>query len=169
MTLTLIAAISRNGILGMGNELVWRHADDLRRFKGLTMGRTLIMGRKTYDSIGKPLPGRRTIVVTHDPDWSSPGVTVARSIDEALAHAGNEVVVAGGGEMYAQTIERADHLRMTHIDADFEGDVTFPPIDPRKWRAVARENKPGFSWVDYDRVRPSDAPVAEAADADADD
>ena len=166
MTLTLIAAISRNGILGMGNELVWRHADDMRRFKGLTMGRTLIMGRKTYDSIGRPLPGRRTIVVTRDPTWSAPGVTVARSVDDALAHAGNEVVVAGGGEIYAQTIERADHLRMTHIDADFEGDVTFPPIDPRKWRAVARENKPGFSWVDYDRVPPAEAPVAEAPVAD---
>lgn len=162
MTLTLIAAISRNGILGMGNELVWRHADDMRRFKGMTMGRTLIMGRKTFDSIGKPLPGRRTIVVTHDPDWSAPGVTVSHSIDDALAHAGNEVVVAGGAEIYAQTIERADHLRITHIDADFDGDVTFPPIDPRKWRPTARENKPGFSWVDYDRVPPAEAAVAES-------
>ena len=152
MTVTLIAAVARNGVVGMGNDLVWRHTDDMRRFRTLTLGRTLVMGRKTYDSIGRPLPGRTTIVVTRDRAWTADGVTVAHSIEEALAAAGADVVIAGGGEIYAATIDRADVLRLTEVDADLDGDVSFPAVDPAAWQVSAREDREGFAWVDYRRV-----------------
>ena len=149
MTVTLIAAVARNGVVGMGNDLVWRHTDDMRRFKTLTLGRTLVMGRKTYDSIGRPLPGRTTIVVTRDRAWTADGVTVVHSIEEALAAAGDDVVIAGGGEIYAATIDCADVLRLTEVDADLDGDVSFPAVDPAAWQVSAREDRDGFAWVDY--------------------
>jgi thymidylate synthase len=152
MTVTLIAAVARNRVVGMGNDLVWRHTDDMRRFRTLTLGRTLVMGRKTYDSIGRPLPGRTTIVVTRDRAWTADGVTVAHSIEEALAAAGADVVIAGGGEIYAATIDRADVLRLTEVDADLDGDVSFPAVDPAAWQVSAREDREGFAWVDYRRV-----------------
>jgi dihydrofolate reductase len=153
MTVTLIAAVTRNGVIGRDNDLVWRDRDDLQRFKRLTMGHVLVMGRKCYDSIGRPLPGRTTIVVTRQPDWSADGVTVAHSLDEALKLAdGKEVYVAGGGEIYTQALPLADRLELTEVDLEAEGDVVFPQIDRSDWRETAREQRNGYAWVGYDRT-----------------
>ncbi|HEY5150661.1 MAG TPA: dihydrofolate reductase, partial [Mycobacterium sp.] len=114
MSVTLVAAVARNGVIGADGGLPWHLPDDLRRFKALTMGHTMIMGRRTFESIGRALPGRVSIVVTRDAGWTAPGVTVAHSVEEALALAGPdaaadaEVMVVGGGEIYRQTLELAD-------------------------------------------------------------
>jgi dihydrofolate reductase len=148
--MNLIAAVAENGVIGANNALPWRLGEDLRRFKALTMGHTLVMGRKTFESIGRPLPGRTTIVVTRDRGWTKEGVTVAHSVDEALAAPG-ELFVAGGAEIYAQTIARADRLYITHVQRAVDGDAFFPPIDPRIWHAVEREPHEGFAFVTYAR------------------
>jgi dihydrofolate reductase len=151
--ITLIAAVSRNGVIGRAGDLAWRHREDLARVKRLTLGRTLLMGRRTFDSIGRPLPGRRTIVVTRQPAWAAEGVTVTHSVEEALAAARDspEIVVFGGGELYAQLIGRADRLEITHIRSEIDGDTHFPAIDPAIWREVEREERDGFDWVTYAR------------------
>ncbi len=152
MSVTLVAAVARNGVIGNDNDLVWRDRDDLLRFKRLTLGHVLVMGRRTYDSIGRPLPGRTTIVVTRDPGWSVDGVLVAHSFDDALKLAGDQdVYVAGGGEIYALALPVADELVLTEIDADLDGDVTFPPVDWSQWRELAREPRDGYAWVTYER------------------
>jgi len=150
---TLIAAVSRNGVIGRSGDLAWRHRDDLQRVKRLTLGRTLVMGRRTFDSIGRPLPGRRTIVITRQAGWAAPGVTVTHSVEEALAAARDspEIVVFGGGEVYAQLIDRADRLEITHIQDEIDGDTHFPAIDPAVWREIGREERGGFDWVTYTR------------------
>ncbi|MSP61684.1 MAG: dihydrofolate reductase [Myxococcales bacterium] len=141
MSLSLIAALAENRVIGVENRLPWRLPADLARFKRLTMGHCLLMGRKTYESIGRPLPGRTTIVLTRDPAWSVPeGVQVARTVDEALALAGErEVFVAGGAEIYRQTLGRADRLYLTILDRSFDGDVRFPEIDLSAWHLTERE------------------------------
>jgi dihydrofolate reductase len=153
----VIAALARGGVIGVRNALPWRLPTDLRRFKQLTMGHAVIMGRKTYDSIGRPLPGRRIIVVTRQRDWTAAGVTVAHSVDEALALAGEgEVFIAGGAELYAQMIDRADRLYLTLIDADFEGDAHFPTVSPDEWRIIEEQpGEPGeipHRFVTYERL-----------------
>ena len=154
MTVTLVAAVARNGVIGRAGDLAVRIPEDLRRFKALTMGHTLVMGRKTWDSIGRALPGRRTIVVTRQPDWTAPGAEVAASVDQALALAGNaEVFLVGGGEIYAQTIDRADALELTEVDAAPDGDTFFPEVDRTAWTEVARESREGFAFVRYERAR----------------
>lgn len=141
MRVSLIAAVSANRVIGRDNQLPWRLPEDLRRFKRLTMGHTLVMGRKTFESIGRPLPGRSTVVITRQPDYAPPGVAVAHSVDEALARAqGEEVFVAGGEEIFRQTIGRADRLYLTWIHAEFPGDTRFPELDEREWRIVERED-----------------------------
>ena len=143
-------------MIGRDNDLVWRDRDDLQRFKRLTMGHVLVMGRKCYDSIGRPLPGRTTIVVTRQPDWSADGVTIAHSLDEALKLAdGNEVYVAGGGEIYALALPHADRLELTEIDQEADGEVRFPEVDWSQWRETAREQRDGYTWVSYDRASDS--------------
>jgi dihydrofolate reductase len=154
--INLIAAVAENGVIGVGNQLPWHLSADLKRFKALTMGHTLVMGRKTFESIGKALPGRTTIVITRDSDWNQTGVSVAHSVDEALACASGEVFVAGGGEIYQQTIGRADRLFITHVKARFGGDTYFPTIDPTRFRVVEREShddaQPHFEFVTYQRI-----------------
>jgi dihydrofolate reductase len=136
----LIAAIARNRVIGKGSQLPWRLPADLKHFKALTMGHVLVMGRKTFESIGRPLPGRTTIVITRDRSWQREGVEVAHSLDEALARAaGREVFIAGGAEIYAQSLPRADRLQLTLIDADFDGDAWFPEWDERAFALVHRE------------------------------
>lgn len=117
---------------------------DMQRVRQLTMGKHLVMGRRTYESIGRPLPGRTSIVLTRDPSFHADGVLVARSVDEALALAGDaaEVVVFGGSDVFRQFLPRADRLYVTEIDADIPGDRTFPEIEPREWREVEREEHP---------------------------
>jgi len=151
--ITLVAAVSRNGVIGREGDLAWRHREDLQRVKRLTLGRTLVMGRRTFDSIGRPLPGRRTIVITRQAGWAAPGVTVAHSVEEALEAARDspEIVVFGGGEVYAQLIGRADRLEITHVRDEIDGDTHFPVIDPAVWREVEREERGDFDWVSYAR------------------
>ena len=145
-----IAAVARNGVIGSGNDIPWRIGEDWARFKALTMGQVLIMGRRTYDSIGRPLPGRTTIVVTRDPDWYADGVTVVHGLDEAFARAtalGSErIVVAGGGEIYAAAWDRLDILEITEVDTTPDGDVLFPDIGP-EWQQTARTPRAGFAFV----------------------
>ena len=140
----LIAAVAENGVIGRENRLLWRLRSDLRRFRALTMGHPVLVGRKTYDSIGAPLPGRRMVVVSRDPAFAPEGVRVARSIEAGLAAAEDEaraagtdaVFVAGGGEIYAATLDAADRLEITHVALAPEGDAVFPAIDPMRWREV---------------------------------
>jgi dihydrofolate reductase len=153
MTVTVVAAVARNGVIGSSNDLPWYIPEDLKHFKALTMGHTLVMGRKTYDSIGRPLPGRTTIVITRQPDWSVEGVMVARSFEEALKLAdGNDVYVAGGGEIYALALPYADRLELTEVDQTPDGDIHFPTVDWSQWQETARTPREGFAWVTYDRA-----------------
>ena len=142
MRITLIAAMAANRSIGLDNRLPWRLPADQRRFKALTLGHSMIMGRRTFDSIGgRPLPGRPTIVVTRDPAWSAPGVEVAHSVDEALAKAqGEEVFVAGGEEIFRLALSRADLIQLTRIDRDFPGDTFFPEFAEGDWEVVERED-----------------------------
>ncbi len=154
MAVTIVAAVARNGVIGVDGALPWRLPGDLRRFKDLTMGHTLVMGRRTYESIGRPLPGRRTVVVTRNPDWSAEGVVVASSVEKALAVAGDsQIFVVGGAEVYAQALEVADVLELTEVEADPDGDTHFPPVRWTEWREVARLPQDGFSFVTYHRTQ----------------
>ncbi|MGB6022520.1 MAG: dihydrofolate reductase [Ornithinimicrobium sp.] len=151
-TLTLVAAVAQNGVIGDGSGLLWHLPEDLRHFKDATMGGVMVMGRRTFDSIGKALPGRTSIVITHDRDWAADGVVVAHGLAEALLIAGDtEVFVIGGGEIYAQTIGSANRLDLTEVDQRPEGSVTFPPIDPEAWVETQRDRHEGFSFVTYHR------------------
>lgn len=156
MKLSLIAAVARNGAIGRDNALLWHLPGDLPRFKQLTMGSPLIMGRKTYDSIGRPLPGRRNIVITRNADWSVPGVEVAQSLDEALALVAEapQAFVVGGGQIYAQSLPHADELLLTEVDQDVADADTFFPDWPRgDFKETAREahqaSELHFAYVTY--------------------
>ena len=159
--LALIAAVARNRVIGAGNALPWRLPDDLRRFRALTTGHAVIMGRKTWESIGRPLPQRQNIVVTRAPDWRSDGAESAASLHDALArvHLPAPAFCIGGGELYAAAIGLADVLYITAIDRDFDGDARFPVIDPTRWRETARERHHDaaagfdFAFVTYERAR----------------
>lgn len=143
----LVAAIARNGVIGAGGDLVWRISDDLKWFKKKTLGKPIVMGRKTFESIGKPLPGRDNIVISRRADFAPAGVIVARTVEEALqlgrewarASDADEVCVIGGGEIYAQTLPIADRVYLTRVDAEPEGDVYFPDLDLQDWD-VSRES-----------------------------
>ncbi|HSK77484.1 MAG TPA: dihydrofolate reductase [Thermoanaerobaculia bacterium] len=158
--ISLIVAMAANRVIGRDNDLPWRLPGDLRRFKRLTLGHTLVMGRKTWESIGRPLPGRAIVVVTRQEGYGvPPGVSVARSVEEALEIAeGDEVFIAGGEEIFRQTIDRADRLYLTRIDKDFPGDTFFPEFDPERFRLVEREDHEAteevpfaYSFLTYDR------------------
>lgn len=142
--ISLIAALDRNGVIGDGGNIPWRLPADLKYFKRVTMGKPLIMGRKTHESIGRPLPGRKNIVLTHQRDYEAPGCTVVHSIEEALAAADDaeEVMVAGGGSVYRQLLSYANRLYLTFVETTVEGDTTFPSIDPEEWQLVFEEGYP---------------------------
>ncbi len=159
MTLTLIASVAENGVIGSDGDLAWRNSEDLRRFKRLTLGHPVVMGRRTFDSIGRPLPGRRTIVVTRSKDWAVDGVEVASSVAEALTLVeGLDTFVLGGGEIYAQTIDHADRLEITHVELELAGDTHFPPIAPASWERSRVDHRDGFTFATY-RRRPT--PVSD--------
>jgi dihydrofolate reductase len=162
--LVIVAAVARNGVIGANGGIPWR--SDLKRFKALTWGKPMVMGRKTFDSIGRALPGRETIVVTRDPGFAPSGVFVAHCVETAIDLAAEracamraaEIIVAGGAEIYAQTIARASRLFITEVGLDAEGEAHFPPIDPLKWREVRREagergprDDADFAFVEYER------------------
>jgi dihydrofolate reductase len=160
----LLAAVADNGVIGRDNALPFRQSSDLKRFKALTMGKPVVMGRKTYQSIGKPLPGRTNIVVSRDPGFAPAGVLVSRSIEAALAAARDvaqkqgvgEIVVIGGTKIFAGTMPMADRLEITHVHTRPDGDTYFPPIDATRWRPATRsEHRAGpkdeadFDYVTY--------------------
>jgi len=158
--LSLIVAVAANGVIGRANQLPWHLPDDLRYFKRVTMGKPMVMGRKTFQSIGKPLPGRPNIVVTRDHTWMADGVHVAHSLDQALALAedlavGGEVMVIGGAEIFNAAQDSAQRLYFTEVHRDYEGDAFFPLPDPLSWREVSREDHAGdppYSFVLLERV-----------------
>lgn len=164
--LVLIAAVAENGIIGRDNDMPWRLPTDLQHFKALTIGKAVIMGRRTFEAIGRPLPDRLNIVVTRQADLGFAGLRTAYSLDEAemLAetharnHGSDEICIIGGGQIYAATIDRADLLEITEVHARPEGDARFPPIDPALWREVARrgpvqgdKDAAAMSFVTYER------------------
>lgn len=147
--IAIVAAVARNGVIGVKNGLPWRLSTDLKRFKATTMGKPVIMGRKTWESIGRPLPGRTNIVVTRNAFYKAEGAMVAASLSEAIdmAISGEdmveEVCVIGGGQIYREAMPIADRLYITRVEAEPEGDTGFPPIDEAIWRVVTQEAFPG--------------------------
>jgi dihydrofolate reductase len=140
-TITLIVAVSDNGVIGRDNGLPWHLPEDLRRFKRLTLGKPIIMGRKTYESIGRPLPGRQNIVVTRDPNYRTAGVSVVHEPEAALRAAGAvpEIMVIGGAELFRLFLPRAGRIHLTRVHGDVAGDVLWPALDSREWQTVERE------------------------------
>ncbi len=138
MTLSLIAAIASNQVIGWNNRLPWKLPADLKRFKSLTMGHHLLLGRKTFESIGRPLPGRTMVVITRRKNYTPSGVQVAHSLQEALqiAAGDSEVFIAGGAQIYRQSLPLANRLHLTRIDCDFQGDAYFPRFEESQWRLV---------------------------------
>ena len=154
--LTLVAAYADNRVIGNGAEIPWHSSEDFAHFKQTTVGHTLVMGRRTFDSIGRPLPRRRTIVVTRDREWSVDGVDVAHSLEAALALAGDEeVFVAGGAEIYALALPLATHQVLTEVHCTPAGDVHYPEFAPGEWREVRRVSRPDLDppldWVWWER------------------
>ena len=160
MTVTIVAAVARNGVIGVDGGLPWHLPDELALFKELTVGHVLVMGRRTYESVGRPLPGRTTIVVTRQADWSgAEGVLRAPSVDAALERGASldaEVFVVGGAQVYAEALPRADRLALTYVDAEPEGDTLFPRVDWSQWRETARRDGRGWTRVLYERRVGSD-------------
>lgn len=159
-TVTLVVARATNGVIGLNGDLPWRISADLKRFKALTMGSAMIMGRRTFDSLPRVLPGRRHIVLTRDRDWSAPGAEVAHSVEEALGMAGDEPVsIIGGAEIFDLFLPHADRLELTEVLGEIAGDTFM--TDPRTtgdWREVAREahpaegEAPAFTFVTLERA-----------------
>ncbi len=151
MRIVLVAAVARNGVIGNGSEIPWRIPGEQAEFKKLTMGHTLLMGRTTYDSIGRPLPGRTTIVLTRSPGWSAEGVLAAGSLDDALALAATlpgDVMVVGGAQVYAAALPVATEQVISEVPLSPEGDVRYPAYDASDWLEASREVFAG-----YERVR----------------
>jgi dihydrofolate reductase len=156
--LTLVAAMAGNRVIGIENRLPWHLPEDLRHFKAVTLGKPVVMGRKTFESIGRPLPGRRNIVVTRQTEWQADGVECAQGIEAALQLAGEveEVCLIGGAELYAQALSYADCLMLTEISASYDGDAYFPEFLSAGWREVSREthlSEQGlqYAFVEYRR------------------
>ena len=147
MTVTLIAAVARNGVIGADGGIPWHLPEDFAHFKATTLGHTLVMGRATFDSIGRPLPGRTTIVLTRDPGWTADGVLTARDLEEALALAEGDVYVAGGATVYAAALPYADEQLLSEVDLEPDGDTFYPEFDEEQWPELSREHHDGFDVV----------------------
>ncbi len=161
---SLIAAMAENRVIGVNNTLPWRLPADLKHFRRVTTGHHVIMGRRNYESIGKPLPDRTNIVVTRNPDYRAPGCLVKHSLEDALAVAQDdpEIFVIGGAEIYRQALDRANRLYLTLVHARIQGDTYFPPFDEKHWRETARErhepderNPYACTFLVYDRIKPA--------------
>jgi dihydrofolate reductase len=165
LTVALLAAVARNGVIGRDSGIPWRLPADMARFRELTMGHPVVMGRKTWESLPdqfRPLPGRANVVVTRNPDWSAQGADRAGSIEDALELVASEprVFVIGGGAIYTAALPYADELLLTEIDADVEGDTTFPAWDRDEFEETSREGHVAddgtpFAFVRYERTRPN--------------
>jgi len=153
MRVSILVAVAENGVIGRGGGLPWHLADDLRRFKRLTMGHTILMGRRTWESIGRSLPGRRMIVVSRQVGYRAEGVEVVPSLADAwqLAEAAREeeAFIIGGAELYREALSRADRLYLTRVHARVDGDTVFPPYDPTEWRQVSSEQHAADAKNDY--------------------
>ena len=165
MKLSLIVAMSRNGVIGLDNRLPWHLTEDLRYFKSVTMGKPIIMGRKTFDSIGRPLPGRCNIVVTRNPSWTESDVKVAQTMEQAILlgqqacqdSGGDELMVIGGEQIYSATVASADRIYLTEVDADIKGDAFFPGFNRDAWNQVKvqypeRADNPSYRFLVLDRI-----------------
>ncbi|MBN7813581.1 dihydrofolate reductase [Algoriphagus sp. H41] len=164
MKIILIVAKAKNNVIGKDNQLIWKLSADLKRFKNLTTGHHILMGRKTYESLGKPLPNRTHLVITRNPDFTVPeGHYVFSSVEDAFIHSNkvgvDELYVIGGGQIYAETIRLCDRLEVTEVEAKPEGDTFFPEIDPHIWRETGRESHPAdekneyaYSFVTYEKT-----------------
>ena len=142
MIISLIVAMDRNNIIGMDNDLPWRLSSDLKHFKEITMGKPIIMGRKTHESIGRPLPGRENIIITRDQTYVAEGCTVIHDINDMVVFCKgqDEIMIMGGAEIYRQTLSKADMLYLTEVHAEVEGDTFFPEFDRSQWQEVSRED-----------------------------
>jgi len=163
MLLSIIVAVSENGVIGLNNQLIWRLPDDLKRFKQLTLGHPMIMGRKTFESIGKPLPGRQSIIITRDENFSFEGTIVAHSLEEAVDEAkksgADEAFIIGGGDIYNQVQDIADKLYITEVHTDTEGDTFFKIQKPDLWKEIEKTHHQkdekhvfSFDFVDLEKV-----------------
>jgi dihydrofolate reductase len=142
--LTLVAAVAENGVIGAGNRLPWRLPADLRHFKAVTMGHSMLMGRRTWQSIGRALPGRRNLVLTRDAGFAAPGVERVESLEAAVAAVGEatELMIIGGAQLYALALPRAGRIHLTRVHAAVSGNTRFPPCDWSEWREVGRQALP---------------------------
>ncbi len=160
MKLSIIVAMDRNGVIGNEADLPWHISDDLKKFKQVTMGKPIVMGRKTHESIGRPLPGRENIILTRDDNYTSAGCTVLNSVDAILKHCHDvdEVMITGGAEIYRLFLDKTDRIYLTEVDAEVDGDTCFPELDRSVWQQSAREdfkadekNEYDFSFLILDR------------------
>lgn len=163
MIISLVAAIGDNNKIGFEGKLPWKLLDDFANFKKLTTGHKIIMGRKTFQSIGRPLPNRENIIITNQPNFSAPGCRVVHSINEALVHVNNneEVFVIGGGKIYSQTLPMANKMYLSHVQASVQADAFFPEFDPNDWKITYSQTFPEndrneypFTYNIYERKKP---------------
>jgi dihydrofolate reductase len=161
MNLSIIVALSENNVVGINNQLPWHLSADLKRLKSITMGHHLIMGRKTFESIGKPLPGRTNVIITHNKEYKAEGAVVVSSVKEALETAKNdsEAFIFGGGEVFKETLPMVNKIYMTKIHQTFNGDTFFPELKSNEWKETFREehqpdekNQYRYSFINLERV-----------------
>lgn len=165
MRITLIVAKAKNNVIGKDNQLVWKLSTDLKRFKSLTSGHFILMGRKTYESFGKPLPNRTHLIITRNSDYQAPeGHYAFQSVEEAFIFCNKkgieQLFIIGGGQIYKETINMCDSLEITEVEANPEGDTFFPEINPKIWKEVERESFPAdekneypFAFVTYEKIK----------------
>lgn len=162
MRISMIVATAKNGVIGKDNALPWHLPADLKYFKFITMGKPIVMGRKTFDSIGRPLPGRQNIVITRDTSWHADGITIIHDVEDLVSVLddpdANEVMIIGGAQIYNALIDKADRLYITEVDLDVDGDAFFPKLKKDEWTQVscdphpAQDSQPSYSFIMYERA-----------------
>ncbi|WP_417612288.1 dihydrofolate reductase [Owenweeksia hongkongensis] len=161
MNLTIIAAMAKGRVIGKDNDLIWHLPDDLKHFKNLTKGHHVIMGRKTYESMGKPLPGRTNIVITRQKDFKADGCILVNTIEEGIqkAEGDSQPFIIGGGEIYKQALKYAQTMELTEVNGEFDGDTFFPTFDESQWKEVSRTHHPvdekhkySFDFIQYSKL-----------------
>ena len=152
MKISIIVAMDRNHVIGSEGDLPWHISSDLQNFKKITMGKPIIMGRKTHESIGRPLPGRENIILTRDKDYQAEGCTVLNSLDEVIEHCKDidEIMITGGSEIYQLALDKASKLYLTEVHTEIDGDTHFPEFDKGDWEEISRENFKADEKNDFD-------------------
>ena len=151
MDIVIIAAISENNVIGKDGNLPWHIPEDLKRFKELTMGHPVVMGRRTFESIGKPLPGRNNIVITHNREYNPEGVTVFHTFEDVLAYKYPKIFIIGGYSLFKEALQFADVLEITRVHRKVDGDVFFPDVDWDEWEEIERDDRSEYSFITYRR------------------